>query len=410
MSVDAAREVGDDRAVGEPELRVLSESEYFAANELFRQALLLPATDEETWSAHTRAMMEPGRVLGTFVDGEIAGTALSMTSSLAVPGGAVVPAAAVTGVAVRADATRQGLLTRMMRHQLDDAARRGEVVAMLHASEGGIYERFGYGVACRTRTVEIDRARARMRDSVPRGGRVRLITRERAAEVLPELHETCSVGRAGWMHRPEGWWPARAGVMKKDHVIAVHADESGVDDGFAVYQTRGETTAVDVWDLVAANEVAAVELWRFLLGIDLVTTVAGLGRPVDEPVEWWLADRRACRTTGVDDDLWVRLVDVPAALRARSYGGGARLVLEVTDGFLPANAGRYLIGPDGVTTADESPQLTLDAAALASLHLGDQPASALAAAGLVQVHEPAALAVADQLFQTRRAPWCGTGF
>lgn len=396
--------------VGEPELRVLSESEYFTANELFRQALLLPATDEETWSAHTRAMMEPGRVLGTFVDGELAGTALSMTSSLAVPGGAEVPAAAVTGVAVRADATRQGLLTRMMRHQLDDAAWRGEVVAMLHASEGGIYERFGYGVACRTRNVEIDRAQARLRDSVPRGGRVRLVTQERARDLLPELHRICAADRAGRMHRPEGWWPGRAGVMKKNHVIAVHADDSGVDDGFAVYQSRGESTTVDVWDLVAANEIAASELWRFLLSIDLVNTVAGLGRPVDEPVEWWLADRRACRTTGIDDDLWVRLVDVPAALRDRSYEHGAPLVLEVTDGFLPANAGRYRISPDGVSTADESPQLTLDAAALATLYLGDQSASALAAAGLVQVHEPGALAVADQLFQTRRAPWCGTGF
>ena len=395
--------------MGETEVRVLSESEYRDANELFRRALLFPLADDDQW-ASTSECMEPGRVLGAFLDGELAGTALSMTSSLTVPGGAELPAAAVTGAAVRADSTRRGLLTGMMRFQLDDAARRGEVVAMLHASEAGIYERFGYGVATRVRNVEIDRSRARMRRSVPRGGRVRLVSQEQAAQLMPALYRRCARDRAGWMNRPDGWWPGRSALMNKSQAVAVHADDSGTDDGFVVFQPRGESSTVDVWDLVAANDLAATELWRFLLDIDLVTTVAGFDRPVDEPVEWWLTDRRACRTTGVRDDLWVRLVDVLAALQARTYGRGEPVVLEVLDEFRPANTGCYRISPDGATTCDDAPQLTLDAAVLATLHLGDQPASTLATAGLVQVHDPRALTNADLLFALQRPPWCGTGF
>ncbi|RRO18055.1 GNAT family N-acetyltransferase [Saccharopolyspora rhizosphaerae] len=393
--------------MGESDVRVLSPAEHRQADELFRRAIFLPPADEDTWAA-TAQRVEAGRVLGAFVDDEVVGTALSMTSALTVPGGAELPAAAVTGVAVRADSTRRGLLTGMMRYQLDDAARRGEAVAVLHASEAGIYERFGYGVATRTRSVELQRAH--MRSSVPRSGRVRLVTQERARDLLPAIYRRCRTGRAGRVHRPDGWWPGRDVAMGESRTIAVHSDDEGADDGFVVYQPRGHSSTVDVRDLVAANDLAAGELWRFLVDLDLITTLAAFDRPVDEPLEWLLADRRTCRTTSVEDDLWVRLVDVPVALRARTYGPGDPVVVEVVDDVLPANSGRYRISSAGVTTCDDSAQLTMSAAALAALYLGDQPASALAAAGLVEAHTANALTSADHLFATARPPWCGTNF
>ncbi|MFC7342722.1 GNAT family N-acetyltransferase [Saccharopolyspora griseoalba] len=396
--------------MSDPDVRVLTESEYRAASDLFLQTLLVAPMDDERW-AGTKDRYEAGRVLGAHVDGELVGTVMSMSNDLTVPGGRRVPAAAVTGVGVRADRTRRGLLTALMREQLDDAAARGEVVAMLHASEAVIYERFGYGPATRCREVEIDRGRARLRETAPRGGRVRILPREQAGERMRALYQACRDDRAGLIDRPDAWWPARKQHRTgKGATVAVHSDESGADDGYVLYEPAKSADSLEVYDLVAADATAAAELWRFLFGVDLVGSINGHERPLDEPIEWLLADSRACRTTNVGDDLWLRLLDVPTALRARSYGPGDPVVIEVRDAFLPANAGRYRITAQGAESTDAAPDLGLDVAVLAVVYLGDRRVTDLAAAGLVEERTPASAAAADALFVTARSPWCGTGF
>ncbi|WP_344135851.1 GNAT family N-acetyltransferase [Saccharopolyspora halophila] len=397
--------------MSDPDVRVLAEPEYRAACDLFLQTLLEARFDDESWS-QTKGRFEPGRVLGAHVDGELVGTTMSMTNALTVPGGRRLPAAAVTGVGVRADRTRRGLLSRMMHEQLGDAAARGEVFAMLHASEAVIYERFGYGAATRCREIQIDRARAGLRETAPRGGTVRILPREQALKVLPELYEVSRRNRPGNIDRPAAWWPARQVHLGNAATVVVHSDESGADDGYALYEpTRsGERSTLNVYDLNAADATAAAELWRFLFDVDLADTVAGRIRPLDEPVEWLLADPRACRTVSIGDDLWVRILDVPAALRARAYGHADPVVLDVRDGHFPDNAGRYRISPQGAEITDSAPDLTLDVAALAVLYLGDRRVTDLAEAGLVEAHAPAALESADALFKTAQSPWCGTSF
>ncbi|GAA4618073.1 GNAT family N-acetyltransferase [Saccharopolyspora hordei] len=392
------------------DVRALAEAEFRDSVDLFRRALLRrPPTDEE-W-ARRRGMLEPGRVLGAFDGGELVGTARAASNRLAVPGGRV-PAGAVTAVGVRADHTRRGVLRALVRAQFEDVRQRGEPVAMLHATEAVIYERFGYGVATRHRRVELERARAVFRDDAPRGGRVRVLTREAADLLLPEVYERCAPDRPGRIERARPWWSGTWGFLGEDVLVAVHTGADGVDDGFAVYEPKhGERgTALEVHDLTGADATAVAQLWRFLLGVDLVDRVVAHERPLDEPLEWWLADRRQCRVTEVADDLWVRLVDVLAALRARSYGAADPVVVEVRDAVLPDNAGCYRIGPDGVERSSAAPQLGLDVAALAALYLGDQPVSTLVAAGRVEVRDPAAVAAADRLFGTAVTPWCGTGF
>src|SRR5579859_7953400 len=88
---------------------------------------------------------EPERSIVVTAGEEIAGTAGVYTRDLSVPGG-VLPAAHVTMVGVQPVHRRQGVLTRMMHHQLADVRARGEGVAVLWASEGKIYQRFGYGM------------------------------------------------------------------------------------------------------------------------------------------------------------------------------------------------------------------------------------------------------------------------
>jgi predicted acetyltransferase len=398
--------------VTQHEVRPLADSEFRAAHELFRGALLeQPATDED-W-AGSSGRYEPGRVLGAFVEGELAGTTMATTNVLVVPGGRRLPVGAVTGVGVRADHTRRGVLTALMRAQLDEVRGRGEAVAMLHASEAVIYERFGYGVATRSRSVELDRPRVSMRAEMPRGGRVRLVELAKAEAILPAIYQWCGLDRPGRIGRDDAWWSARRTNFGKGCVVAVHSDEGGVDDGYALYEPKTNDnwfTTVRVHDVTAADATATAELWRFLLEVDLADLLVAQNRPLDDPLEWWLTDRRQCRITAVDDDLWLRLVDVLGALQARTFGAADPVVVEVRDAFLPANSGRYRVGPDEVRRCTEEPQLSLDVATLAALYLGDQRASTLVAAGRIDVHDPVAVAEADRLFAGLEPPWCGTGF
>ncbi|GAB2684133.1 GNAT family N-acetyltransferase [Saccharopolyspora gloriosae] len=406
--------------MSEVDVRPLAESEYRQANDLFLASLHVPErSSEERWRRSV-TRYEPGRVFGAYLGEELSGTAMSLSSSLEVPGGAVLPAAAVTGVGVRADRTRRGLLRELMGAQLADTRRRGEPVAMLHASETRIYPRFGYGLATRAHRVSVSRLLGGLRDDAPAGGQVRLVDGPSAEKLLPELYARISTGRPGLIGRSEGWWSTRLfGTVENGGAqrIAVHSDESGTDDGFALFEPAktdhhfGDgAVALHVGELHAADAVATASLWRFLLNLDLVTTVSAIDRPLDEALPWWLADRRGYAVDRLDDDLWVRLVDVPTALAARSYGAAEPVVIEVRDPVLPENAGTYRIGPDGTEPVDDRPQLTLDVDVLGSLYLGDVAVTTLADANRVEVHDPAAPPEADRLFATPRPPWCGTGF
>ncbi|WP_214365287.1 GNAT family N-acetyltransferase [Pseudonocardia sp. H11422] len=413
--------------IDEPiDVATLTANELRAAHTLFGRALhRRPATDDG-WPWTERAYA-PGRTFGVHVDGALAGTATSFPTRTAVPGGAALPTAAVTRVGVRADRTRRGLLSAMMRHQLADAAARGEVLATLRASETRIYGRFGYGVASRGRTVRVRARGAGWRAGAPAGGTVRLLDPDEVVGTLAALHDRLALRRPGGMTRPDGWWSVQLGrrLAEREHVqVAVHSGADG-DDGFAVWTITesgtgfGQNTA-RVEDLHAADTGAVAGLWRFLLGLDLLVDVEGWLRPLDEPLELLLADPRDCATTAVADETWLRLVDVAAALDARAYGAADPVLLAVHDAVLPSNGGLYRISPDGVARLDgdpdggapshPEPHLECDVAALSMAYLGDRTPSELAATGWWRVHDAAAPDRADALFRTAGSPWCGTFF
>lgn len=396
------------------EIRLLRPDEFRAANTIFRGGLHHGPISDESWALRGDAY-EEGRVYGGFLGDTMVGTALSYAGRLCVPGGALVPMAMVTSVAVRADHTRRGVLTRLMRAQLSDLT---EPVATLRASESGIYGRFGYGVATRVRTVEVNRRRAVPRPTAPNGGSVRLMPLDEARDLLPGLYDRVSSRRPGWSARPAGWWSATRtwSAENKTHtVVAVHSGPDG-DDGFAVYTVdrKHEGAVLDLQDLQHDTPEVWAALWRFLLTVDLVETVRGDFRPLDEPVEELLTDRGQVRTTEVEDETWLRLADVPAALAAREFGelapGAGSVVVEVRDSFLPANSGRYLLGDGPARRVTEPAALTLDVDVLAELYLGAVAPSALAAAGRIGVVKRDAVSVADRLFAVSSAPWCGTFF
>lgn len=399
--------------MGELDIRALEESEFRGANSLFRAALHKPPANDEQWD-YGRPAYQVGRAFGAFAGDTLVGTTDSFLSTLALPGGTTLPMAAVTRVGVRADHTRRGVLTGMMRTQLEQCARAGEVLAGLHPSEAAIYGRFGYGMATLCRDLRLRPRRVSFRPEVPVEGEVRLLDSEAARTTLPGLYARLGAYRPGVMARPDHWWTlvVERTVRAGEHLVAaVHTGADG-DDGFVLYKpgTAEFPVTMEVVDFHAAGPAAVNGLWRFLMGIDLVEQFLVHGRPTDDPIESMLVDRRACRTDLLEDDLWLRLVDVPAALAARAYGDADPVVIEVHDRFLPENSGRYRISPDGAERSSEAAQLGMDVATLATVYLGSTAPSALAGVGLVDVYDPDALDHADRLFATPTAAFCGTGF
>lgn len=386
-----------------------------AAHTLFGTTIHRGPAADDRW-AQLAASYSPGRTLGIHEDAALVATATSFPVATTVPGGAAVPTAAVTRVGVRADRTRRGLLTALMRTQLADVAARGEVLASLRASEARIYGRFGYGVATRGRALRVDRrGGAGWRRDAPRGGAVRLLDRDAAVPALAELYRSLPPHRPGAITRPDPWWTVDLGraVSGSEHLlVAVHRGPDG-DDGFAVASAAGSdsVSTLRVDDLHAAGSAAVAGLWRFLLGVDLADVVSGRLRPLDEPLELLLADPRDCTTTDQRDETWLRLVDVEAALVARSWGPGEPVLLAVHDALLPANAATYKISREGVERVAAGPaDLTCAVADLAVAYLGDRRPSALVAAGRWTAHRPDAPTRADTLFATDTVPWSGTFF
>jgi predicted acetyltransferase len=399
-------------------IRVVEPDEYRAADDVFHGALHAKPVSDEHW-ATVAGSYEPGRTYSAFHGDEQVGTATSWGSEIAVPGG-VLPMAMVSRVGVRTDHTRRGVLTGLMRAQLSGLA---EPIATLRASEGVIYRRFGYGVATRGRTIRVNRARASLHPHAPTCGHVRVVGLDEAMNLLPAIYRRFGPGRPGWLNRNDVRWDMvrhMAPLGKAPMVFAVHHGPDG-DDGFVEYSvTRADwsqpnpRSVLHLEDLMAFSTDAWAGLWRFLLGVDLVHDVRARLRPLDEPVEQLFVDHRAVDTLRIDDETWLRLVDVPTALAARSYGelsgDAGSVVIEVRDALLPANSGRYRLGDGPARPVGEPAELVLDVADLGALYLGDVAPSALAATGRLTAVKADAVSVADRLFAVAESPWCGSYF
>ncbi|WP_370948983.1 GNAT family N-acetyltransferase [Amycolatopsis sp. cg5] len=398
-------------------VRAVAEGEERATRDVLGQALHKPPVDDETWRLTASAWPAAGK-FAAFDGADPVGVTSSFSTEIVVPGGRRVPFAAIDGVAVRADSTRRGALTRLMAAQLPDLVERGHVLAGLHASEATIYGRYGYGVAGRMQILEIDRAKVRWRADAPQSGRVRLLDGADAAKLVPDIYRSIGLPRHGNIGRPDLWWlNNHDGPIRDGHRVAVHTGPDG-DDGFATFVTHARRapaladwrTELRVREMHAADPAALASLWRFLLGIDLVQTAYGQARPLDDPLPSMLEDPRACRTISIEDELWLRLLDVQAALNARTYGRAEPVVVEVADRRLPANSGAYRVTTDGTSRTDAAADVRLDVETLAMLYLGAWRPSLLADAGRIEVFDAGAPARLDALFKTVVEPWCGTHF
>jgi predicted acetyltransferase len=350
-------------------------------------------------------------------DTEVVATAGVLSRELSVPG-AVLPTAHVTRVVVAATHRRRGLLTRLMDAQLRAVRHRGtEPIAALWASEGAIYGRYGYGMASWHVDYEIPTVETTVLGSTPLG-RLRQVAPVEALGEFAGVFDRVRRRTSGVSSRPGRWWEyltadpeSRRRGMSALRAVLYRVD--GETRGYAWWRvksrwsTAGPDGEVAVTEVIAEDTEAYAALWRFLLTIDLTRTVTYRMATSDEPL-MFLVDNAKPLATSLRPGIWLRVVDVAAALSGRRYAAPVDVVLEVTDARLPDNAGRWHLAGDASSAkcvaTDAAPDLTLDIRELGAAYLGGTTLSTLAAAGLVTEHQPGALGSAALAFGWPRQP------
>ncbi len=366
-------------------------------------------------------VFEPERSLAVLEDGAMVATAAALTRELTLPG-ARMSVACITAVGVLPTHRRRGLLTELMRRQLDDVRAAGESVAALWASEPVIYGRFGYGLAARHGFATVPTTGARLRAGLPApAGRTVLLEPADAVERIAPLYDRVRRERVGHLDRAGAWWDLRVydpeahragrGALR----AAVHEAPDGTVDGYALYGVKldwgegGPNSVVIVRELVTDGPAAVAGVWSYLLGLDLTRSIEAWPFAPDLPPNEIVEGPQRPRMT-LGSNLWVRLVDVGAALAARTYNAPFAVVFEVEDAFCPWNTGRHRLVWDGAVATceatDDAPDLALGVGELGAAYLGGPSLAALASVGRVRELRAGALDPVSLAFRTAREPWC----
>jgi predicted acetyltransferase len=394
------------------------------------ETFLDPAPIDAADTTARAALWQPERSWGARADGRWVATLRTDARRITVPGTTAhtpreIAADALTNVTVAATHRRLGLMSTMLSEALAGAKDRGDPVSVLVAAEWPIYGRFGFAPTSDAARYTVRPRTRGARLLAPVSGSVRPVGLEEFAALAPPIFAAARQQRAGDIDRPSSVWDRRLGrggfpPGKQTVVFIVH---EGVDgpDGFVSWESTGhwslteELGQISVHDLIAANDVAYAALWDYLLGIDVIEQIHLYDRPVDEPLRWLLVDGRAIRQTHRVDWMWLRLLDVAAALSARCYATDDSLVLEVVDADGPGYAaGRYQLegGPAGAQCqpTTRSADLVVQQRALAAAYLGGTSLLSQLPAGLVSEQTTGALARADAMLSTSLPPWCATSF
>ena len=369
--------------------------------------------DEERLQRFSK-VLDVGRMHAAFEDGNVVGGGGAFSFDFSVPGGSL-PCAGVSVVGVYPTHRRRGVLREVMDAQLQDVHERGEPIAALWASEETIYGRFGYGIASWAGEVKIAREWGAFAQPLERRGQTRFVTQGEALELFPPVWEALRRERPGVFARTPEWWGLRTLRLpdeeKANPKRFVVLDLDGETQGYAVFRTHtgfenGVSNArTEIVEAIGATPQATAELWRFLLDIDWTSTFEAQLLPPDHPLFLLLASPRRARYR-MGDGLWLRVVDVGAALSGRAYAGDGAVVFDVRDAVCPWNEGRWKVESGSAARTDAAVEIALDVSALGSAYLGAISFDQLLGAGRVEELVNGAARRADALFGWRPLPWC----
>jgi predicted acetyltransferase len=340
--------------------------------------------------------------------------------------GAPVKMGGVTAVGTLPQFRRRGLLRQVMKQGFETMRERGQAYAILWASMGAIYQRFGYGLAASQMGYSFDPRYAAFESPSAAPGSVTLLSSEDGFPVAKQLYIQHVAARNLAIHRSTVLWrvdnlrPAKKGGVVH---IAVYRNADGEARGHLAYEATedpdirppGPNQLFEVKDFVALDMDAYRGLWDYIRRHDLVGRVRIQNwLPVDDPAPDLLLEPRVLNRH-TSDAIWMRIVDVEAAVPQRPYGDRGELTFAIAgDDMCPSNNGTYLLETDGPTTAirrtDRAAGLTMRVNSLATLLAGHRSATHLARAGLIEASDAATLGTADRLFRTEYAPHCPNHF
>ena len=355
------------------------------------------------------------RVHAAFDDSTIVGGAGAYALELTVPGGAVVPTAGVMAVGVLPTHRRRGVLTALMQKQLEAAHERGEPLSTLYASEGAIYGRFGYGLGTLMGAIRLDRAHARFVDDAEPVGTTRLVDEDEALQLFPAVYDRVRARTPGMFRRTPDWWEVRRLTLPRwlpgAQQFRVVLEADGRPEAYAIYRMEfavedgASASTLVVTEAIGATPVALREIWRLLISIDWYKTLEAEFQPLEHPLFLQLAEPRRLRFM-LNEGLWTRVIDVGAALAARSFSGDGEVVLEVTDALCPWNERRWRVTGGGVERVEAEPEIRLGIRELGSAYLGGFTFAQLLRAERIEELRDGAVARADELFRSDPPPWC----
>jgi predicted acetyltransferase len=367
-------------------------------------------------------MLPLDRTVAAFDGDEIVGTLGAFPLEVTVPGGAALAMAGTTIVTVQATHRRQGVLTAMMRDHLEDTAARGEALAGLWSSETPIYGRFGFGQA--TSRDRVDAPKGALSIPAAEDGIVRFVEPAEVAGAFAAVFDAVRATRPGMLARSDDWWQYKVVHDPSHHrngssskrFISFEAD--GRVEGYAIYTQKPDwedfvpNGEVNVKEILATTDRSHTGLWNFVSGIDLYPRVRHWNVATDDPLWWKLIDPRRVERRRTDA-LWVRIMDVPAALEARTYEFDGSIRIGVEDPFRPGTSGVYElavsegVGKSMVVDGDADVDVGIDA--LGALYLGTSSALSMASAGLID-GAPDRVSQLHRLFHTAVEPWCDDVF
>jgi predicted acetyltransferase len=272
-------------------------------------------------------------------------------------------------------------------------------------------------VASLSGDMDLDRSRTRFARDLPLTSAPRLVSTEEALALFPPVYDRVLATRPGMFTRTRAWWesrrladlPARrgsAGILQR---VVLERDGEAV--GYALYRVNQALEhgisqgSVGVIEALGVDDEATRAVWRYLLDMDWTSRIRSSLQPLDHPLILLLAEPRRLGLV-LGDALWVRVVDVGAALSARGYASPAPVVLDVRDPLRPQNDGRWSIADGRASRTSAPADVTVPIDALGSAFLGGFSFHQLAAAGRVTELRAGGLAAADRSFATERAPWC----
>ena len=390
--------------------------------ELRRIGMYAFANNEQDPADASNETLTPEWTTCAFVDGRMGATMAAYPFRMRF-NGAAANVAGITAVATLPEFRRRGLLRQLMEQSFREQRERGQSLAMLWASMGAIYQRFGYGLASTQVFYAFDPRRAAYQSGEPPAGTVELMSEDDARPIIERLYVEYSRHRNLMLHRAPQLWEALLRVQEKQKLyFAVYRNAGGEPRGYAAYQTRsqfdmaepGPDQVLTTRDFVPVDAEAHRGLWEFFRKHDLVKRVEIGNVAEDDPAPLLLLEPRELRRM-TSDGVWLRVVDVEDALVRRPYGDRGELTLEIAgDEMCEWNNGAYLLETDGerseVMRTDREPELTMPPRTLATLIAGHSSATQLSRVGLLEARDERALATADRLFATKYRPYCANGF